>query len=462
MIRQVKNWLLKSMQGRLTLASVLVLPLICGFLAWTLDRAFTASLLASQKNQMISQVYALIAAAELDQGSLWLPEYVTDDRLNQLSSEIYALVLDEDRKELIWQSLSTQMSLSDLGFNNDLVVGKPVFETIAYDDEVLFVLRYLLEWEDGPRILPFQFVVLETQAAYLQALSGYRNTLWFWLGVVAFSLVLLQLVILKWGFRPLTSLSNNLEQIQRGEATSLEGEHPLEFQEMTQSINLLIEHEAHQRERYRHTLADLAHSIKNPSAIIASALTSAKRERDGNALPWLSDIEEQNERIDQILSYQLTRAVGGVSAPFSKAIAVNPLCEKICSAMKKVYYDKAMELSLDLEGEVTFRGDEGDLMELLGNLIDNAFKYGNQKVYIRALNEDNTLKLKIEDDGPGMSAHERENLIRRGQRADTSIPGQGIGLAVVNDIVESYAGKMTLTESGLGGLCVSLEFSFPS
>lgn len=459
MKRWLSTWLLGSIQGRLTFISVIVLPIICGALAWTLDRAFSASLLKSQERQMLSQVYSLIASAELNEGSLWLPELLTDDQFNQTSSDTYALVFGSASTQVLWRSLSTKASDTDHYLTKTkLSPGLPNFSLVSDAQQPLFVLNYLTEWEDEAGIHPFRFVVIQTQEAYQETVREYRKTLWFWLGLMASALVLVQVMILKWGFKPVASLSRDLALIQKGEATALKGAYPLELNDMTHSLNRLLEHEAHQRERYRNTLADLAHSIKNPSAIIASALSNVKRKEDSETSSYLADIEEQNKRIDQILSYQLTKAVGGAATPFGRSIAVKPHCEKIISAMQKVYYDKSIVLQAELDDLASFKGDEGDLMELLGNLIDNAFKYGKSVVRIGIQGNDNTLEIRVEDDGPGMTEAERVNLIRRGQRADTSIPGQGIGLAVVNDIVKSYAGEWHLGQSELGGLAVVLNF----
>ena len=119
-----------------------------------------------------------------------------------------------------------------------------------------------------------------------------------------------------------------------------------------------------------------------------------------------------------------------------------------------------MLVSINIEQAASFRGEEGDLMELLGNLIDNAFKYGQQKIGIFAKGNSSNLYLSIEDDGPGMTAKQKMQLVRRGERADTTIPGQGIGLAVVSDISASYGGELILEDSKLGGLKVLLSFNW--
>ncbi|MFT7371960.1 MAG: two-component system sensor histidine kinase PhoQ, partial [Oleiphilaceae bacterium] len=349
-----------------------------------------------------------------------------------------------------------------------LTAGQHQFSTLSIALENYFVLQYAVEWEGGlGQIYPFQFVVFENRSASDRQLFEYRSTLWWWLGGIALSLIVLQLLILRWGLRPIGNVIDDLFAVQQGEADNLNGRYPEELTLMTDSINQLIQHQTNQRERYRHTLADLAHSIKNPVAIIASVLESAKAGASQKYLTeqaWMNEVAEQNQRINQIVSYQLNRAVGGSAAPFNKAILVKPVCEKIVSALKKVYADKPIRVTINIEDQASFRGEEGDLMELLGNLIDNAFKYGGkcgeQAIQISAKGNSASLWLCIEDNGPGMTANEKMQLVRRGERADTSMPGQGIGLAVVSDIAGSYGGELRLENSSLGGLKVLLGFNW--
>lgn len=457
-----------SIRFRLTVASLIFLPLVCGLLAWSLDQAYFKSLIESQQRQMLNQVYALIAEAEMDGTKLWLPEVMTDDRLNQLSSGSFALVLSGAQepgggRDPIWRSLSSPgQNFLNEPLNRSISAGEQVFTSTMSGDDAFFIFRYAVEWEsESSQVSLFEFVVFEDKAPFEGQLADYRHTLWAWLAAIAVILIVLQLVILRWGLRPITTLSKDLESIKQGDAHRLSGAYPRELRAMTDSINQLIEHESRQRERYRNTLADLAHSIKNPVTIIASALNSLKREMLGKQATsenLLADIDEQNERINQIISYQLTRAVGGVAAPFNKSLEVKPRCEKVISALQKVYADKHIKVTLNVIEEACFRGDEGDLMELLGNLIDNAFKYGNQNVRVSLSGRDGAFCCLIEDDGSGITEQQKQTLLRRGERADTSVPGQGIGLAVVEDIVAGYGGELSLSDSDMGGLCISVAF----
>lgn len=449
--------LTQSLKGRLVFASLLLLPIACGVLGWSLDRAYESSLLESQKRQMITQAYALMAAAELEEDKLWLPERVTDDRLNQLSSGMYAQVYSEGQRQAVWQSLSSVgISSYDAHQSGTLLTGESQFGEMDNAGEWFFFLNYKVDWEDEQgKPQPFVFSVLESTELHDIQLVSYRQTLWLWLTVIAALLIGLQILILLWGLRPIDKVVDDLNAVKSGESNSLEGLYPNELKGLTSSINQLIQHEASQRARYRDTLADLAHSIKNPVSIINGALKALRLSFKTNGL---DDIEEQSQRINQIISYQLTRAVGQSAAPFNQAISIEPLVEKIRSAMLKVYADKTVAIDLNIAPNSVFRGDQGDLMEMLGNIIDNACKYSKQKIKITAEQTDELLLISVEDDGKGITAEQQSVLLKRGARADTTLPGQGIGLAVVEDIVRSYNGELDLGQSSMGGLKVEIKF----
>jgi len=452
--------LLNSIRVRLALASLALLPLIFGALAWSLERAFSISILENQQREMTLQAYALMASAELHDGKLWLPEQMSDDQLNQISSDSYAIVSD-GKAQLNWRSLSAADKPIDIeALRMDLSAGDKLFTPLPLNQQDMFVFQYAIAWEnDEGKSLPFQFVIYESQTGYKNQLDSYRHTLWLWLGSITFILLVLQLIILRWGLKPLGKLIGDLSAVRKGNEARLNDVYPKELEAVTQSINQLLEHEEKQRERYRNTLSNLAHSIKNPVAIMAGELNTAIRNKLASD-DILQTLNEQNERINQIVSYQLTRAVSGAATPFSKALPIKPVCEQIASALQKVYTAKHMNLTFDIDETAIFRGDKGDLMELIGNLLDNAFKYGREHISVTANGDQSRLKLVIEDGGPGLSEAQKQVLIIRGERADTAAAGQGIGLAIVTDIVQSYKGELTLEESALGGLKVVTRFDW--
>ncbi len=229
----------------------------------------------------------------------------------------------------------------------------------------------------------------------------------------------------------------------------LPGAYPAEIQPVTDNLNRVLRSERAQRERYRNTLSDLAHSLKTPLAVIRGQLEN-KQHISAESLAHA--IDEQVSRMSAIVDHQLRRASAQVTqANRSSSVQVKPLVERLARAMQKVYQSKSVQLRLDIGEHLVFHGDEADLMELLGNLIDNACKYGRHSVAISAQQQGRDLVVSVEDDGPGVEADVQQTILTRGARADTATPGQGIGLAVAVDILSSYGGSIDIFRSKLSG-----------
>ena len=162
-------------------------------------------------------------------------------------------------------------------------------------------------------------------------------------------------------------------------------------------------------------------------------------------------------RMDEIIKHQLQRAVVVSPHGLIEAISIESCVDRLVSAMKKVYAEKHLAFEINIAENAVFKGDQRDLMEVLGNLIDNACKASNSKVAVTANNMPPGLNIEIHDDGSGIPISSRENLIKRGHRADTRYVGQGIGLDVANDIVGSYNGKLEIAQSLLGGALIIIR-----
>jgi two-component system sensor histidine kinase PhoQ len=159
----------------------------------------------------------------------------------------------------------------------------------------------------------------------------------------------------------------------------------------------------------------------------------------------------------QIVDYQLKRAATAGNTAFNTSLLIEPIATKIMNSMNKVYTDKAISSEMIVEKNVRFIGDEGDLYEILGNTIDNAFKWAKSKVQLEIIQfKKNKLQIQLHDDGPGMSDEVKQRVLQRGQRADPSTSGQGIGLAVVHEIVLIYGGEIFIKDSKLGGALIEI------
>ncbi|TPW17098.1 MAG: two-component system OmpR family sensor histidine kinase PhoQ, partial [Halothiobacillaceae bacterium] len=244
--------------------------------------------------------------------------------------------------------------------------------------------------------------------------------------------------------------AEDLRAIERGEATQLEGTYPNELNGLTSNLNALIRSEREQLNRYRNSLSDLAHSLKTPLAILQNEIDSRHPTQQ-------STLVEQVERMSQLVDYQLQRAASAGRTTLAAPLVIEPLVKRVVASLDKVYADKALRITLAVDAALTFQGDKSDLLEIFGNLLDNAYKWAKQQVTIKVtcdtLNEGKLARLTvtIEDDGPGIPEEKARLVLQRGGRADEQVGGHGIGLAVVRDIVQLYDGQLEIAKSTLGG-----------
>ncbi len=441
-----RRQLINSLSARFMLASALILPLFLGATGYYLDQSFAKSIEAAEAERLKLQLYTLLAEAEYD-GKLILPKQLQEARFNQPSSGLYALVIDGEGQAL-WHSDSIlERPLSELSNKlPELQSGHPLFE--RRQNHYLYSLK--VEWEtEDALIIPLQFAIFDSAAPLRAEQQSYRQSLLLWLGGSTLLLLLCQALVLRWGLRPLLRLSEDLSDIEKGSAERLKGNYPREVQQLTDNLNTLLNSEQQRRARVRNTLADLAHSLKTPLAVIRSADTSTEVYSDL--------VAEQTQRMEQIVEYQLQRAVSGQHNLLQK-IDVNSLFRRLATTLEKVYADQSVSIQISDSSNGQFSGDERDLMELLGNLMDNACKYGAGKVRVSCQNNASTgLEIKIEDNGKGIPLALRDIILQRGTRVDTTSKGQGIGLSVVLDIVKTCKGRLEIQDSSLGGACFTLH-----
>ncbi len=460
-----------SLQTRLLVAVSILLTIFLGLTGIVLDRAFRNSVEAGVAEQLQLQIYVLLAAVEEEAGEFYFAEDFREARLSQLNSGIYGFVSNPSSGELLRTPSALEVNFSELDFwRQSLGRGENNFTRVNLDNstginEEYFVVSYGVVWENQEESLTFS--ILETTSTYLTEVNNFRASLWSWLGGVAVLLLVLQLLLLRWGLEPLRRLAGDLKLIENGDSEELQKNYPRELRAVTDNLNLLIKAERKQQSRYRTTLGDLAHSLKTPLAVIQGSmenLTDANvRTLSSSDKKQIQQVTEQLERMNQIISYQLQRAVKANSATtLARRVRVADVVNRIVSALDKVYASKGIETQVAADPQALFLGDERDLMEILGNLLDNAYKYGKRgvKVQVHSIaSPERQLSIIIEDDGPGIPEEHRDFVLQRGARVDTLAQGQGIGLAVVTDIVGSYGGQIEIGNNAAGGARVQVVFS---
>lgn len=285
---------------------------------------------------------------------------------------------------------------------------------------------------------------------YYDDLRQFRITLSMgFFAVMAVYLLLFTVFLRLWGLLPMRKVSEELDNIKAGAAEKLTGLYPEEISGLTESINRLIISERAQQQRYRNSLGDLAHSLKTPLTVLVGAA-----QQEGLPGTFKQDMEDQVLRMRQIIDYQLQRAAAG-RVTLAAPVHVGKSVQRLANTLFKAYAEKSVHYNQEVESGVVFLGDEGDFLEMLGNLMENAFKWCNGEVTVKAFhhsgNDDFKIAVEIHDDGPGVPEDKIESVLKRGFKADEGVSGQGIGLSIVKEIIHAYNGKLEIARSTLGG-----------
>lgn len=441
-----------SLRARLLGVTALMLVVAFGVTIAVLDFIFRESAAQAISAQLETQVFALIGAAEPDEaGNLTVPQRLLEPRLRNPGSGLYAEILDGAGLPL-WRSPSTVGI--ELAAGTVLRAGQRSLarRQFAGGIEVL-VLGIGITWELGPAAVPaFQVFVATDLRAYDEQLAGFRRQLLGWFTGVMVVLLGALWLALRRGLDPLRRMAREIAAVEEGGQESLGDHYPRELAGVARGLNTLLRAERQRMERYRTTMDDLAHSLKTPLAVLRTEL--------GQAGPDPATLRAQVDRMQTVIDYQLRRAAAtGPRSLAARPVALLPVVTEIADGLAKIHRDRAVAPELAVPPGCGLPVEQGDLYEIVGNLMDNAWKWCAGRVRISAGREAGDWVLRVEDDGPGIPADQTAAVLGRGIRAEQrgDVPGQGIGLAVVREIVELYGGSISLGRSGLGGAEVTVR-----
>ena len=436
-----------SLNLRIILSATLVLVIFISLVAAALDRAFIDSTESALRDKLTSQLYVLLAAAEVDDQGINMPSSELDALLGLPSSGVYAFITNQSGSAL-WQSSSV------LGATPPeplfLKSGIKRFSKTAIADKEYYTYAYGVNWATDNQPVALTFNISTDLKSFNKQINQYRTTLWGWLLAMALLLLISMGSILRWGLSPLRLVGTELSRIESGKQTQIQQSYPEEIEQLTRNINVLLQQEHKQKTRYRNALGDLAHSLKTPLAVLQSGLSKVDTNEEETAM------QEQVTRMNSIVEYQLQRAATAGSTSIGKSVNIKELTDRILKSLKKVYHEKPVSISLNIEKDLIFKGDEGDMMELLGNLLDNAYKWTVSNIDIKATSQQNRLCLQVSDNGPGIEQDQVEKLLQRGTRADQATPGHGIGLSIIGNIVDAYQGQLNIDNNPGGGALISI------
>lgn len=437
----------KSLSFRLLLAEGLVLTVFFVLVAVVLEQGFRESAENALQERLQIQAYALLSAAEFNNaGDLIMPANLHEPRFLNPGSGLYGFIQQIGKKTL-WRSPSA-IGLEALP-PPELKPGNSVF---LFDVHGRYVLHYAATRKNAAGIERDYIFTVEEDAEFVsKQIQHLQNILRVWLIIIAVALVSIQFALLRWSLKPLRKIVRDLEAVEAGRKTHLDGIYPTELQGLAGNLNAFISIERAHLDRYRNNLADLAHSLKTPLAILRGCVESFSENKQ--------TVQEQISRMNAIVEYQLQRAAAKGEHKAIKTADLSAVINKITSSLSKVYIDKNIVFDISVPDSCLIYCEEGDLYEIVGNLLDNACKWCRQNVKVTiALNQrkarrDFSVLLEISDDGPGIPVGKFHEILKRGVRADENIHGHGIGMTIVYDLIELLNGKLEGGKSTtLGGM----------
>jgi signal transduction histidine kinase len=448
-----------SLATRLFLSAtawVVVILLITGIILSSVYRDATERAFDRRLNLYLRTLIAEVAT----------PDEPPDHQFQSLGEPLFELPLSG----WYWQITRTDSDKPDVRASRSLWDKKlPKLE----DGADLTAAGIRLGYVDGPEGQNLRMVErpvdLGADGKYLVSVAGDATEIFdetrtfdYYLGgtFAALSIVLVLTTIfqVRFGLAPLKRISDSIADIRSGRAERLEGEFPVEIAPLARETNALLDANREIVERARTHVGNLAHAIKTPLSVIVNEATAHAAD------PFATKVLEQADVMRDQVAHHLERArIAARLTIIGTVTEVAPAIEALRRTMEKIHRDRGIAIEVKADAQAKFRGERQDLEEMAGNLVDNACKWAASQVFIevmverpRAPGASPMLRMIVDDDGRGLSAAERAQVSRRGQRLDESKPGSGLGLSIVVDLAALYGGSLSLGNAPIGGLRAEL------
>ncbi|CAA9534888.1 MAG: Two-component system sensor histidine kinase [uncultured Sphingosinicella sp.] len=443
-----------SLTRRMIGIAAIWIVVLLGVGGYALDRILTTAITQNFDAQLDYVLTALIASSEIGpDGEVLLNRPPADQRFLEAYSRLYFQisgttadgravpnVADFPSRSLWDRKLQVRPDLNHFNVRT--------YDSKEFEDEELRIVERNVRLPGSPILWRFQ--VAESREGLDEQIKVLRRTLVRSFGALGLGLILLAAIQAFYGLWPLRRVRRSIAQIRSGEKSRIEERFPQEIEPLTEELNALLVHNEVQAEEARTHAGNLAHALKTPLTVITNAATANSPDLADTVCREATTMRRQ---VDHHLAR--ARAIGRRSSAQARA-EVWPSLQAVERAVSKIYDN----VTVDLDGErnAAVRVERQDLDEMLGNLIENAAKYGGGRVFVTVRTTAECVEIDVEDDGRGIPEAERVSIFARGARLDTGKPGTGLGLAIVSDVAEIYAGSIVLEESeDLGGLLARLK-----
>ncbi len=440
---------MRSITSRLVIGTSLVLTVFVVLVGLSVSYSVHKRAETARLDRLQGLIYGILGATDISDNARLLVNTLAlpDPMLNQSTAGLYAEIVASNGNRL-WQSTSTTSWLPDTQVRP---IGDWLFETVEQAKaNSLHRLQLSTAWEfDNGEELPFIVHVVTEADSLAKQLKRFDQALWASLLFSAIALLIVQLLVLKRSLKPLHVISEEVADIERGERDSLGESVPSELKSLTLGLNALLGAERERHSQYRHLLGDLAHNLKTPLSVLQNLGDSDPAARD--------TIREQTLLMRQSIDRHTQRATIRSPRYLAPTINVRPVIERICASLGKLYDGQTVSFShAAVSSDFTVRMDEADLFEVLGNILENACKYGASNIVVSTNDVSNSLM--IVDNGQGFPDIDLQQLTQRGVRADSVTQGTGMGLAAAQQLMASYGGSLQPEHHTGGGAQITLNF----
>jgi signal transduction histidine kinase len=429
----------------IVVATVWILVLLLGG-GLALDRVLTSAITRNFDAQLEYVLTAMAASSEIGpMGEVRFNRPLADQRFLEPYSGLYYQIsgagFEPFRSRSLWDR---QLAIESARQDPDL----HIFDSADFPNEPLRIVERDIRLPGSKTVWRFQ--VAQSRAALDEQIAALRRTLVRSFALLGLGLVILSALQAAYGLWPLRKIRREINAVRTGHASRVDERMPIEIAPMVEELNGLLTHNEKQAEEARRHAGNLAHALKTPLTVIMNEATAHSPDLVDTVIREATTMRRQ---VDHHLAR--ARAVGRRGSAQSRS-PVWPALKAVERAVSRLY----RHVTIDLAGEkeAVVHVEHQDLEEMLGNLIENAAKYGGSRVFVTVERSAGYVELLIEDDGPGIPEEQRGSLFQRGARLDTGKPGTGLGLAIVRDVAEIYEGTVSLEESeDLGGLLVRLR-----
>ena len=443
-----------SLTRRMIVVSAIWISLLLGVGGYALDRVLTTAITRSFDARLEDVLTALIASTEIGpEGEAYLNRPPADQRFLEPYSGVYFQIsavpvpgqranpdLDFPSRSLWDRRLEVRQAHQDFDIHT--------YNSEEFPDEELRVVERDVRLPGSP--IRWRFQVAQSREELDAQIEVLRKTLIRSFAILGLGLMILAALQAFYGLWPLRRVRRAIASIRSGQKSRVEERFPSEIEPLVEELNALLVHTEVQAEEARRHAGNLAHALKTPLTVITNAATARSPD-----LPDLvcREATTMRRQVDHHLAR--ARAIGRRASAQARA-EVWPSLEAVERAVTRMYENVTVDLAGDKDAAV--RVERQDLDEMVGNLIENAAKYGGGRVFVTVKTTPECVEIDVEDDGTGIPKTERASIFDRGARLDTGKPGTGLGLAIVRDVAQIYGGSITLEESeDLGGLLARLK-----